>query len=325
MKAIVWTSYGPPEVLQIQDVEKPVPKDHEVLIKIHASTVMAGDCEMRNFNMPAFLWLPMRLYFGILKPRIKIPGQELSGEIESVGATVTQFRKGDQVFAPTEMNLGAHAEYICLPGNYAIVLKPPAVSYEEAATIPTGGLNALHFIRKANIQHGQQVLINGAGGSIGTYAVQLAKYLGAEVTAVDVTRKLEVLRSIGADHVIDYTQEDFSKRGKTYDTIIDIVGKHSFSRCVRSLKKNGIYVMGNPGFFEMIRGLWISLSGNKKIRPAVADYKAEDLIYLRELIEAGKIRSIIDKQYSLEHIADAHRYVDTGNKTGNVVITVFAG
>lgn len=322
MKAIVWTKYGPPDVLQLKEVEKPVPKDNEVLIRIYASTVTAGDCEMRRFDLPTWIWLPLRLYMGIRKPRIKILGQELAGEIESVGKHVKQFKIGDQIFAPTTMNFGAHAEYICLPGGYAIASKPHNMSYEEAATLPTGGLNALHFIRKANIQRGQKLLINGAGGSIGTYAVQMAKSLGAEVTAVDSARKLDMLRSIGADHVIDYTQEDFSKSGEVYDVIIDIVGKHTFSRCVKSLKKNGIYIMGNPRFSGVIRGLWISMTTKKKAIPALANYKQEDLIYLKELTETGQLRSIIDKRFPLEQMSDAHRYVEKGYKAGNVAITI---
>lgn len=322
MKAIVWTKYGPPDVLQLKEVEKPVPKDNEVLIRIHASTVTAGDCEMRRFDLPTWIWLPLRLYMGIRKPRIKILGQELAGQIESVGKHVKEFKIGDEIFAPTTMNFGAHAEYICLPGSYAIAFKPSNMSYEEAATLPTGGLNALHFIRKANIQRGQKLLINGGGGSIGTYAVQMAKSLGAEVTAVDSARKLDILRSIGADHVIDYTQEDFSESGEVYDVIIDIVGKHSFSRCVKSLKPNGIYIMGNPIFSGVIRGLWISMTTGKKAVPALANYKREDLIYLKELTETGKLRSVIDKHFPLEQMSDAHRYVEKGYKAGNVAITI---
>jgi NADPH:quinone reductase-like Zn-dependent oxidoreductase len=322
MKAIVCTKYGSPDVLQLQELEKPTPGDHEVLIKIHCATVTAGDCEMRRFDIPRWIWLPLRLYMGILKPRIKILGQELAGEIEATGKAVTQFKKGDAVFAPTKMSLGAHAEYICLPGEYAIALKPAHISYEEAATIPTGGLNALHFIRKSKIQPGQSVLINGAGGSIGTYGIQMAKSLGAEVTAVDSGRKLKTLRLIGADHVIDYTKEDFSKSDKKYDIIIDIVGKHSFSRCVRALKPMGVCIMANPRLSGMLRGLWVSMTTGKKVVPALAAYKTEDLNYLKELIETGKIKPVIDRTYPLEQMAEAHRYVDDGYKTGNVVITI---
>ena len=323
MKAIVWTKYGPPDGLQLQEVAKPIPKDNEVLIRIYAATVTAGDCEMRSLKLPLLLRLPLRLYVGFTKPkRITILGQELAGEIEAVGKDVKRFRKGDPVFAPTEMNLGAYAEYICLPSTYAIVRKPANMTYEEAATVPTGGLSALYFHRKGDIQSGQRVLINGAGGSIGTYAVQLAKSFGAEVTAVDSTTKLDMLRSIGADHVIDYTQEDFTSRGKTYDVIFDVVGKTSFSRCQRSLTQNGRYLQANPGLSVMFRALWTAMTSSKKAITGMASYKSEDSIFLKELIEAGKIKSVIDRCYPLEQTAEAHRYVETGQKAGNVVITV---
>ncbi len=322
MKAIVWTKYGPPEVLEYKVVEKPAPKDNEVLIRVHAATVTAGDCELRRFDISILLWLFVRIMIGIRKPRIKILGQELAGEIESVGNKVTQFKKGDPVFAATEMRLGAYAEYACLPGTYAMAIKPTTMTYEEAATIPTGGLNALHFLRKGNIRSGQKVLICGAGGSIGTYAVQIAKSFGAQVTCVDSRSKLDMLRSIGSDQVIDYTEEDFTKNGETYDIIIDVVGKTSFSRTVRSLSKNGHYILGNPRFAGMIRGLWISMTTGKKVISELASYKPEDLIFLKELIEAGKIKSVIDRKYPMEQVAEAHRYVETGQKTGNVVILI---
>jgi len=322
MKAIVWTKYGPPDVLQFKEVEKPAPKDNEVLIRVYAATVTAGDCEMRRFDIPIFLWLFVRIMIGIRKPRIKIPGQELAGEIESVGNKVTQFKKGDPVFAATEMRLGAYAEYACLPSTYAMAIKPTQMTYEEAATIPTGGLNALHFLRKGNIRSGQKVLICGAGGSIGTYAVQIAKSFGAQVTCVDSRSKLDMLRSLGSDQVIDYTEEDFTKNGETYDIIIDVVGKTSFSRSVRSLSKNGHYILGNPRLAGMIRGLWISMTTGRKVKSELASYNPEDLIFLKELIEAGKIKSVIDRKYPLEQVAEAHRYVETGQKTGNVVIVI---
>ena len=322
MKAIVWTKYGPPDVLQFKEVEKPAPKDNEVLIRVHAATVTAGDCELRRFDISILLWLFVRIMIGIRKPRIKILGQELAGEIESIGKEVTQFKKGDTVFAATEMRLGAYAEYTCLPGTCAMAIKPTNMTYEEAATIPTGGLNALHFLRKGNIRSGQKVLIIGAGGSIGTYAVQIAKSFGTHVTCVDSRSKLDMLRSIGSDQVIDYTEEDFTKNGETYDLIIDVVGKSSFSRSVRSLSQNGHYILGNPRFAGMIRGLWISMTSSKKVISKLASYKPEDLIYLKELIEVGKIKSVIDRRYSLEQTAEAHRYVETGQKAGNVVITI---
>ncbi len=260
--------------------------------------------------------------FGFRGPRKRILGQELAGEIESVGKDAKLFKKGDEVFALTGFRLGAYAEYDCLPEEGLIATKPANMTHEEAATVPLGGLHALHFLRKANIQSGQKVLINGAGGSIGTIAVQLAKSFGAEVTAVDSTKKLDMLRSIGADHVIDYSKEDFTKSGETYDVIFDVVGKSSFSKCIRSLRGNGFYLLGNPGLSQQVRALWTSRTSGKKVIGGAVSYKAEELTILKELIEAGKIRSVIDRRYPLEQIAEAHRYVDTGQKTGNVVITV---
>jgi NADPH:quinone reductase-like Zn-dependent oxidoreductase len=322
MKAIVWTKYGPPDVLQLQDIGKPTPKEDEVLIKVYATTVITGDCELRSFKFPILYWLPLRILLGLRKPtRITILGQELAGEIESVGKDVIRFNKGDQVFAATLLHLGSYAEYICLPETYP-VLKPANMTYEEAATIPTGGIYGLHLIRKANVHSRERVLIIGAGGSIGTYAVQIARLIGAEVTAVDSTGKLDMLRSIGADNVIDYTKEDFARSGETYDAIIDVVGKSSFSGCIRSLKQNGRYVLGNPGLSGRIRGQWTSMTTTKQVIFESATHSAEDYTYLKELIEGGKIKPVIDRIYPLEQIAEAHRYVETGQKKGNVVITV---
>jgi len=325
MKAIVCERYGPPDVLQLKEVEKPTPKGDEVLVRVRAATVTAGDCEIRRFKMPTWLWLLARIGFGFRGPRKKILGQELAGEVESVGKDVKLFKKGDQVFALTGLHLGAYAEYDCLPEKGLMATKPTNMTYEEAAAVPLGGLHALHFLRRGNIRSGQKVLIVGAGGSIGTVAVQLAKSYGAEVTGVDTTRKLDALRSIGADHVIDYAKEDFTKRGETYDVIFDVVGKSSFSGCVRSLKEGGFYLLGNPGLTQQVRRLWTSRMSNKKVIGGSMSYKTEDLVMLRELIEAGKIRSVIDRRYPLEQIAEAHRYVDTGHKTGNVAITVGNG
>jgi len=322
MKAIVYTKYGPPDVLQLKEVEKPIPKDNEVLIRIYATTVTAGDCEMRSFKIPILFWLPLRIYMGLRKPRIKILGQELAGEIESVGKKVTQFKKGDQVFTATEMSLGAYAEYICLPSRYAMAIKPANMTYEEAATVPVGGLNALHFLRKGNIRMGQKVLIYGATGSIGTFAVQLARYFGAEVTGVCSTPNLELVKSLGADKVIDYTKEDFAKSGETYDVIFETVGKSSFSRGKRSLKKKGVYLLANPGISQMVRGLWTSMTSSKKVITNLASYRTKDLVFLKELIEAGQLKSVIDRRYPLEQTAEAHSYVDKGHKKGNVVITL---
>jgi len=282
---------------------------------------------MRSMKVAILYRLFMRLYIGLRKPkRITILGMELAGEIESVGNDVKRFKKGDQVFAATGIiGTGAYAEYICLPEKPeegVMEIKPTNMTYEEATAVPVGGLEALHFIRQGNIQSGEKVLINGAGGTIGTFAVQLAKYFGAEVTGVDSTEKLDMLRSIGADQVIDYTQEDFTKSGETYDFILDVVSKSSFSGSIRSLKQNGRYRIANPGLSQMVRGRWTSMTSSKKVLFGSVKEKTEDLIFLKELIEAGKIKSVIDRSYPLEQTAEAHRYVETGHKKGHVVITV---
>ena len=264
----------------------------------------------------------MRIGFGFTRPRRKILGQELAGEIESIGKEVTLFKRGDQVYAFTGFRLGAYAEYDCLPERGLIAIKPVNMTYEEAAAVPAGGLHSLHLLSKVRIKDGQKALINGAGGSVGTMAIQLVKSLGAEVTAVDGTTKLDMLRSIGADRVVDYTKEDFTRSGETYDIIFDVVGKASFTDCLRSLKQGGFYILGNPGASQQIRGLRASRSGGKKVIGGTLAYRSEELVALRELIEARKLRSIIDRRYPLEQIVEAHRYVDTGQKKGSVVITV---
>lgn len=324
---MVWTQYGPPDVLQLAEVETPTPMDNEVRIRISATTVTAGDCEQRSLKLPIWHALPMRIYVGLIRPkRITILGMELAGKIESVGADVARFREGDQVFAATGfVRMGACAEYICLPEepkDGALALKPTNMTYEEAAPVPVGGLEALYFLRQCTVQRGQRVLINGAGGTIGTFAVQLAKYFGVDVTAVDSTRKLDMLRSIGADQVIDYTQEDFTNSGETYDVILDVVSKSSFSRSIQSLTHQGRYLIANPGLSQRVRGRWISRTSSKNVIFGAAELKTEDLKFLKELIEAGKIRSVIDRTYPLEQIVEAHRYVETGYKAGHVVITV---
>ena len=316
MKAIVYTKFGPPEVLRLQEVEKPAPKANEVLIKIHATTVVKEEPDMRA--SPGFN--------GFLKPRHPILGQELAGEIESIGRDVTRFKPGDQVFG-FDM-FGAYAEYKCMPENGALAIKPVNLSYEEAASVPNGALTALPFLRdKGNIQSGQTVLIYGASGSVGAAGVQLAKYYGAEVTGVCSPANLEWVKSLGTDWVIDYTQEDFTENGKTYNIIFDTVGKRSFSECKGSLTDEGIYLATVPTPVIMLQALWFAKSGGKKAKFAAAGLrpaseKIKDLVFLTELIEAGKIKPVIDRRYPLEQMAEAHRYVEKGHKKGNVVITV---
>lgn len=323
MKAVVWTKYGSPDGLMYADVEKPLPKNNEVLIRIHATTVTAGDCEMRMLKFPFGLRYIIRLINGIRKPkRITILGQELSGRIEAIGEKITKFKVGDDVFASTDFFMGAYAEYKCLPEDGVIDLKPENLSYEEAATIPLGGTNALHFLGSANIRTGIKVLINGSGGSIGTLGVQLAKHWDAEVTAVDSTEKIDMLQSIGADYIIDFTKEDFTKNGKTYDVIFDVVGKASISRCMKSLSKEGVLLLGNISMPIILRTKWYSWRNKKRVVTKTADPSAKDLRILKELFERGILKTIIDRSFQLEEMVDAHKYVESGKKIGNVVITI---
>jgi NADPH:quinone reductase-like Zn-dependent oxidoreductase len=326
MKAVVITKYGPPEVLELHEVDKPSPEDNELLIKIYATTVTAGDCEMRSLDVPLGYQLMLRLGFGIRRPRYRIPGTELAGEVEAVGKDVKRFKVGDQVFGSAGLGFGANAEYICLPENPGemeggVAIKPANMTYEEAATVPFGGRDSIHFLRLGNIQSSQKVLINGAGGSIGTFAIQLAKHYGAEVTAVDSTAKLDMLRSLGADHVVDYTREDFTQSGEIYDLIFDVVGKISFSRSEKSIVQNGTYLLANPAS-QMVQGLWTRMTSDKKVIMQTSSGTLADLVFLRELIEAGKLRTVIDRTFPLEQIVEAHRYVAKGGKLGNVVVTV---
>ncbi len=316
MKAIVCTKYGPPDVLQLKEVERPVPEDNEVLIKIHAASVTNAEIASRT-GKPFIV----RLFVGLTRPRRPNLGVELAGEIESVGKDVKLFKKGDQVFGYS--GFGAHAEYTCMPEDGVLTMKPANMTYEEAAVACDGLLTALPFLRdKGNIQSGQEVLINGASGSIGTFAVQLAKHYGTEVTGVCSTTNLELVRSLGADKVIDYTKEDFTKSGQTYDIVFDAVAKSSFSRCKGLLKQNGVYLVTYP----TLAGLLPNIGSKKAIFHAAGirpiSEKTKDLLFLKELIEAGKIRSVIDRSYPLEQTAEAHRYVEKGHKKGNVVITV---
>jgi NADPH:quinone reductase-like Zn-dependent oxidoreductase len=327
MKAIVYEKYGLPEVLQLKEVEKPTPKDNEVLIKIYATTVTTGDCNARGFVfIPPGLGPLARLMIGLRKPKKNILGTELAGEIEAVGKDVRLFREGDQVFGIDGNGLGAYAEYKCMPEEGALAIKPANMTHEEAAAVPGGALTALFFLKdKGNIQSGQKVLINGASGSVGTAAVQLAKPFGAEVTGVCSTTNLEMVRSLGANKVVDYTQEDFTTSGETYDIILDtVVGKTSFSRCRNSLKQKGLYLAVAGGLQELIQMLWTSVIGSKKVifGGGIACERKENLLFIKELIEAGKIKSVIDRRYPLEQIVEAHRYVDKGHKKGNVVITL---
>ncbi len=326
MKAIVYEKYGPPEVLQLQKVETPIPKDNEVLIKVFATSVTKYDCWQRSSTAPTGFGLLSRIASGIRGPKKPILGTELAGEIEAVGKDVQRFKKGDQVFGSIAMNMGAYAEYICQPeeeGEHgAVAIMPSNMTYEEAAAVPQGALTALFFLRKGNIQSGQKVLIYGASGGIGLYSVQLAKYFGTEVTGVCSTPKLELVKSMGADKVIDYTQEDFTKRGETYDIIFDTVGKSPFSGSKRSLKKEGVYIFATFGLPRLFRMLWLKLTSSKKAIIGLLKEKTEDLIFLRELIEAGKLKTVIDRRYPLEQASEAHRYVETGHKKGYVVITV---
>jgi NADPH:quinone reductase-like Zn-dependent oxidoreductase len=330
MKAIVYTKYGPPDVLELKEVEKPTPKDNEVLIRVYATTVNYGDLLARNFrntspgefHMPFLFWLLARLDFGLSQPRKNILGSEFGGEIESVSKDVKRFRKGDQVFGYRGQSMGAYAEYLCMPEDGMVALKPANMTFEEAAVVPYGAIMALNLLRKVNIQPGQKVLVNGASGGIGSAAVQLARYFGAEVTAVCGTPRLEFVKSLGADKVIDYTQEDFTQSGETYDLIFDILGKSSFSRCKSALKQNGRYLLASFKLKQLLQMLWTGVIGSKKVICALSPERAEDLTFIKELVEAGKIKSVIDRRYPLEQIAEAHRYVETGHKKGHVVITV---
>lgn len=323
MRAIAYTRYGPPDVLRLQEVEKPVPADNEILIRVRAAEATKSDCEMRRSRFAVkWFWLPMRVAMGVTRPRKQVLGGYFAGEVESLGKNVTKFKTGDPVFGSAGLRLGAYGEYLCLPDSYTIVPKPSNTSFEEAAAVPMGGLNALHFLRKANIRNGEKVLINGAGGSIGVMGVQIAKAMGAEVTAVDSAIKEEMLRRIGADHFVDYAKENFAKSGQTYDVILSMVARSSFSECLEALNPGGRYLMVNPRLSDMLGSVLSAGLGDKKAIFAFAGEKEEELRALKEMIEGGKIKPVVDQTYPMEHAAEAHRRVETEQRLGTIVISM---
>jgi NADPH:quinone reductase-like Zn-dependent oxidoreductase len=324
MRAVVYDRYGPPEVLRLEEVERPVPKDDELLVKIHASTVNRADVHTREANRkggPAVILLS-RLVSGLRRPRQRILGSELAGEVEAVGAAVTEFAVGDRVFGNTGFRFGAHAEYTCVRESARIAKMPAGSSFEEAAAVTDGFLNALWGLRLADLRKGQTIVVYGASGAIGTAGVQLAKHFGADVTAVCNTKNVDIVRSLGADRVIDYTKEDFTKNGEKYDAIFDAVGKHSFKRCKGSLKRGGSY-LATDGFRNLILALWTPRFGDKKVMFKLPPrYTKQDILLLKELMEAGRYRAVIDRCYPMDQVVDAARYVETEQKTGNVVLTI---
>ena len=329
MKAIVCTAYGGPDVLKLEEVEKPRPKAGEVLVRVHATTASRADCEIRRFEFPAWVWLPVRLAFGVFKPRVRILGQEFAGEVEALGDGATGFAPGDRVYGTTGIGLGAYAEFVCAGGRRTgsvVAPMPAALGYAEAAAVPYGAMEALRFLRKAGIGAGrgagQRVLIIGAGGSFGTYAVQLAKHAGAEVVAVDSGGKLEMLRELGADQVIDYTEQDYADGAGDFDIVFDVIGRAPYGRVARLLRPGGRYVVANPHTAQLVRGLWASLTGDKKLVFSSGAVAEEHLRDVTELIEAGALRPVVDRRYPLEQTAEAHRYAETEQKLGNIVIEV---
>ena len=324
MRAVVYDRYGAPDVLRLEEVERPAPNADEVLVKIHAATVNRADCATREANRRSGLAVSLlsRLISGISRPRQRILGNELAGEVEAVGAGVTEFAVGDRVFGSSGLRFGAHAEFICLPERARIAQMPTGMSFEEAAPICDGALNALTCLKQADLRKGRTILIYGASGAIGTAGVQLARHFGADVTAVCSTKNLELVRSLGADRVIDYTQEDFTKNGQTYDVILDAVGKHSFRRCRASLGPGGIY-LPTDGLGNLVLALWTPRVGDKKVLFQIPPRQTKrDVLFLKELVEAGEYRPVIDRRYPLEDVVEATRYVETEQKTGNVVLTV---
>ncbi len=330
MKAIVYTEYGAPEVLHLADVEKPAPQDNEILIRVSAASVNFGDLMARNFgnisagefNMPAILYFPARIAFGLRKPKKHILGSEFAGTVAAVGAAVTRLKPGDAVFGYRGPSMGAYAEYLCMPETGIVALKPINLSDAQAAAVPYGGLTALTLLRRVNIQPGQRVLINGASGGIGAAAVQLAKHQGAHVTGVCGAPRLDYVKALGADQVIDYTQVDFTQNGETYDLIFDILGRSSFARCKDSLKPNGVYLPVSFKMKAVLQMLWTKFVGDKKVICALSDEKPADLMFLKELIETGQYTALVDRTFPMEAAAEAHRYVASGHKQGNVALMV---
>jgi NADPH:quinone reductase-like Zn-dependent oxidoreductase len=324
MRAVVYDRYGPPEVLRLDEVARPVPQEDQVLVKIHAAAVTRADCATREANRRSGLLVTLisRSISGIRRPRQPILGTDMAGEVEAVGASVREFALGDHVFGSTGFRFGTHAEFACVKESALIARKPTGMSFEQAAAICDGALNALSCLRGANLRKGQSILIYGASGSIGTAGLQLARHFEADVTAVCTTRNLELMRLLGADRVIDYTQEDFTSNGETYDVIFDAVGKHSFRRCAGSLRPGGSY-LATDGLRNLILAHWTSRFGDKKVRFSIPPrYTKDDVVFLKQLIEAGRYRAVIDRTYPLEDVVAATRYVETEQKTGNVILTV---
>ena len=322
MRAVVYTEYGPGDVLHVAEVEKPAPADDEILVRGHAAEVTKADCEMRSFNFQVkWFWLPLRIALGLRKPKRPILGGYFAGEIEAVGRHVGRYSKGEAIFGCTRLRLGAYGEYLCLPASYTLAPKPDSISFEEAAAVPLGGLNALHFLSKANIRPGEKVLVNGAGGSIGTFGVQIAKAMGAEVTAVDSAIKEDMLRRIGADHFIDYRHEDFADNSRAYDVIFSMVANTSYSRCMNALKSGGRYLIANPRLVDMARSVLTSMFGDRTAIFAFAGEKQDELLALKQMIEAGEISATLDRVYPFEQAAEAHRRVETEQRLGTVVIS----
>jgi len=331
MKAIIYTEYGTPDVLHLEEMEKPTPKENEILIKNHATTVNFGDLMARNykaisprrFNMIFLFWLMAKISFGLNRPKITVLGNEFAGVVDAVGSSVKHFKPGDQVFGYLGPSMGAYAEYFCMPENGVVTTKPTQIRYEEAAAVPYGAIMAMSLLRKANIQPGQKVLINGASGGIGSAAVQIAKYYGAEVTGVCSTPRLDYLKALGADHIIDYSVDDFSQNGETYDLIFDILGKCDFHHCKNSLKPNGILLFASFKEKQLLQMLWTNAFGiGKRIICAIAPGSVDDLITIKELMETGRLKAIIDRCYPMEQAADAHHYIEQGHKKGSVVISI---